>query len=185
MHKLILTTLLAVLALSVGCIRSLHPIYTEKDIVFEPGLIGQWAEDNSKEMWLFSKEGTNEYKLVYTDDKGKQGTFSASLLRIQGQMFLDFFPREPDQKGNEFYQFHLLPIHTFVSVKQIEPILQMSFPDPEWLEGHIADNPDAIKHEMLDDEIFLTASTKALQTFWLEHLDTEGAFGDPSNMKRR
>jgi hypothetical protein len=61
----------------------------------------------------------------------------------------------------------------------------MSFPDPDWLKKLVADNPKAIQHEKIDDEIILTASTKDLQTFWLKHLDTNGAFGEPSNMKRK
>ena len=184
MLKLRSMTLLGLLILSAGCIRSLHPIYTEKDTVFEPGLIGQWAEDDSGEIWAFSKEDTNEYKLVYTDEKGRQGVFSAHLLKIKENLFLDFFPEEPGLKMNGFYQFHLLPVHTFVHVKQIEPILQMSFPDPGWLKKHISADPGAIAHEKIEKEIILTAATKELQSFWLKHIDAEGAFGDPSNMKR-
>ena len=184
MRKLMSMTLLGMLILSVGCIRSLHPIYTEKDIVFEPGLIGQWAEDDSKEIWAFSQKGTNEYKLVY-GDKGEQGAFSAHLLKIKGKLFLDFFPEDPDLKENAFYRSHLLAVHTFVYVRQIAPTLQMSFPEPGWLKKLIADSPNAIMHEKIEDEIILTAGTKELQAFWLKHLETEGAFGDASNMKRK
>ena len=185
MRKLISITLLGVLVLSAGCIRSLHPIYTEKDIVFEPSLIGQWAEGDSKETWTFSREGTNAYLLVYTDDTGEKGAFSTRLLKIKENLFLDFFPEEPDLKENDFYQFHLLPVHTFVHVKQIEPTLQMAFPDPRWLKEHLADNPSAIRHEEIENGIILTAATRDLQAFWLKHLDAEGAFDDPSDMKRK
>jgi len=88
-------------------------------------------------------------------------------------------------KQNDFYKFHLLPVHTLAYVKRITPTLQMSFPDPGWLKKLIAANPGAIRHEKIDNEIVLTASTKELQTFWLKHLDTKGAFGDSSNMKRK
>ena len=159
MSKLISMTLLGVLILFAGCIRSLHPIYTEKDTVFEPSLIGQWADNDSKQIWAFSKESTNEYELIYTDDKGKQGAFSARLLKVKGKLFLDFFPEEPDLKENGFYQFHLLPVHTFAYVKQIEPTLQMAFPDSDWLEDYLADNPEAIRHEKIENEIILTAAT--------------------------
>jgi len=185
MRKLTSMTLFGVLLLSAGCIRSLHPIYTEKDIIFESSLVGRWAEDDQKETWTFSKEGTNAYTLVYADDKGKQGAFSAHLLRIKGELFLDFFPEEPDLKENDFYQFHLLPVHTFVHVKQIEPTLQMAFPDSDWLKKHLAEHPGAIRHEKIEDEIILTAATKDLQAFWLKHLDAEGVFGHPSDMKRQ
>ncbi len=184
MRKMISWTLLGILILCSGCIRSLHPIYTEEDLVLEPALIGQWSENDSKEVWTFSRKGTNSYTLVYTDDKGRQGRFRAHLAKLNGKLFLDLFPEEPELKENDLYKFHLLPVHTFLYVKQITPTLQMSFPDPDWLKKFIADNPKAIRHDKIDGEIILTASTKDLQAFWLKYLKTEGVFGDASNMKR-
>ena len=185
MRKIPAIILFAILTLCSGCIiLSLHPIYAEQDIVFEPGLIGQWSEDGSKEVWAFSKVGTDSYALLHTDDKGRQGRFSAHLAKIGGKLFLDLFPDDPGPEENEWYTYHLLPLHSFLQVVQIEPILQMRCPDLDWLERYIATNPDAIRHEKIDDEIILTASTKELQSFWLKHLDTEGAFGDPSDMRR-
>jgi hypothetical protein len=185
MRKIISMILLGFMILCSGCIRSLHPIYTEEDLVFESNLIGQWSEEDSKEVWTFSKKGVNGYTLVYTDDKGRQGRFSAHLAKLNGKLFLDLFPEEPELKENDLYMFHLLPVHTFLYVKQIEPTLQMSYPDPDWLKKLIAENPKAVKHEEIDDEIILTAGTKELQAFWLKHLKTEGVFEDTSNMKRR
>ena len=120
-----------------------------------------------------------------TDDDGRSGTFSAHLLRIKGELFLDFFPEKPDLKENPFYQAHLLPVHTFAHVKQIEPTLQMSFPAPDWLKKLIERDPGAIQHEIIEGQIILSASTEELQTFWVTHLATEGAFSGASNMKRQ
>lgn len=140
-----------ILLVSPGCIPlSLNPIYTEKDIVFEPGLIGQWAQDGSKETWAFSKRDTNEYDFVYTDEAGKRGRFSAHLVKIDGNLFLDFFPEERDVKENDFYEVHFIPAHSFAHVKQIEPTLQMRFPDPDWLEKLVTENPGAIQHGTID-----------------------------------
>ena len=185
MRKLSYILVFGFLMLSAGCIRSLHPMYTEKDIVFESSLIGQWAEDESAEVWDFSKEGTDKYRLVYTDDTGKLGTFDAHLLKIEGFLFIDVFPTKPDLKENDFYQSHLLSVHTFVYVKQIEPTLQLSFPNPDWLKDLLKEDPGAIEHEMINSEIVLSAPTEKLQAFWLKHLDKEGAFDDFSNMKRQ
>ncbi len=184
MRKLTSILLIGAFALSVGCVRSLYPIYTDNDLVFEPGLVGRWAEENSKATWAFSKASTNEYELVYTDDAGKQGTFSAHLARVGGKLFLDLFPAAAELKENDFYQFHLIRVHTFAYVRQIEPTLQMTFPDPEWLKNYVKDNPDSIRHETIENEVVLTAPTKELQNFWLKHTDTQGAFGDTSNMRR-
>ena len=171
--------------LLMGCIHSLHPLYTAEDLIFSPALVGRWSEDDSKETWEFSKKGEKEYRLVYTDDKGKAGTFVVHLLKIKGKMFLDLFPSEPDLKENLFYQVHLLPVHSFMYVKQIKPTLQMSMADGNWLEKLIEANPGAIRHEKIEDRIVLTASTKELQAFFLKHLATEDAFGELCDMKRR
>lgn len=175
----------AILTLSAGCVRSIHPLYTDQDVIFDPDLVGIWSEDNSKGTWDFSKQSKNQYQLVYTDDNGKSGTFVVHLVNIDGKRFLDLFPADPGIRQNDFYQFHLFPVHTFACVKQISPTLQMSFPEPDWLKKLIADDPEAIRHEKIDDEIILTAPTKMLQAFWLRHLDAEGAFGTPSDMKRK
>lgn len=151
--------ILGALMLNVGCIHSLHPIYTDEDIVFEPSLVGVW--EDGKETWAFSwMEDENAYKLVYTDNEGKPGRFTAHLVNIEGKLFLNFFPEEREVEENAFYQWHFVPFHSFAYVEQIEPTLKMRFPNGDWLEKHLKDNPDAIKHELYDGEmVVLTAST--------------------------
>lgn len=188
MRKRILATLILVLVfiMITGCIRSLHPIYTERDIVFEPSLIGRW-DDDGEAVWSFSKGAGNSYKLVITDDEGNRDPFVAYLVMIEERLFIDLLPEPQDseeQKVSDFYEFHFLPVHTFYYVKQIEPAFQMSAPDPDWLEKFLAEQPDAIQHEKIDNKIFLTAPTKDLQAFLIKHLHDEAAFGEPSNMKR-
>ena len=47
-----------ILLLLSGCIvRSLHPLYTDENVIFDTRLIGQWAEEGSKEIWEFSQQG--------------------------------------------------------------------------------------------------------------------------------
>jgi hypothetical protein len=52
--------------------------------------------------------------------------------------------------------------------------------DPNWLKGFVEKNPATIKHEIVDKDVVLTASTKELQSFLLRHLNTKGAFTDPN-----
>ena len=176
-----------ILLLLSGCIvRSLHPLYTEENVIFDARLIGQWAEEDSKEIWEFSQQDEQRYKCVVYEEDGEQSILVARLLEIKGKVFLDFFPTELDRQEGVFYQLHILPVHSFAYVKQIEPTLQISFPSSDWLQELLEKNPDAIRHEVLGkDDIVLSASTEALQTFWLAHLDTEGAFAELSDLQRK
>ena len=176
-----------ILLLLSGCIvRSLHPLYTDENVIFDARLIGQWTEEDSKEIWEFSQQGEQRYKCVVYEEDGEQSILVARLLEIKGKMFLDFFPTELDRQEGIFYQLHILPVHSFAYVKQIEPTLQISFPSSDWLQELLEKNPDAIRHEVLGkDDIILSAPTEALQTFWLAHLDTEGAFAELSNLQRK
>ena len=176
-----------ILLLLSGCIvRSLHPLYTDENVIFDTRLIGQWSEEGSKEIWEFSQQGEQQYKCVVYEEDGEQSILAVHLLNIKGKVFLDFFPTELDRQEGVFYQLHILPVHSFAYVKQIEPTLQISFPSSDWLQELLEKNPDAIRHEVLGkDDIILSASTEALQTFWLAHLDTKGAFAELSDLQRK
>ncbi|MFA6293543.1 MAG: hypothetical protein WC637_17285 [Victivallales bacterium] len=172
----------------VGCIPSLHPLYTENDLIFEKSLVGTWVDENPENTWTFSHSGEKEYKLICTED-GKPGEFSAHLLKIKNKMFIDLYPAEPELKtDNGFYKAHLIPADTFMLVKQIEPTLQMAFLNPNKLKEIIAKDPKAVKHEKLgkdDDRDIFTASPAELQDFIMKNIDTPDFFLDPSNLKRQ
>jgi hypothetical protein len=175
-----------------GCIvTSLQPLYTDKDLIFEPALAGAWTEEKpaddkttTKESWAFTKAGEKEYKFVYTDKDGKAGEFSAHLLKIGGTLFLDLFPDDPKLAQNDYYKMHLLPAHSFVRISQIEPVLKMSLLDEGWLKKFLKTNPDAISYEQIPDMVVLTAKPKALQRFLKGHLKTKGAFAEETVLKR-
>ena len=183
----LLIFLSGVLLLLSGCIvQSLHPLYTDENVIFDMRLIGQWAEEGSKEIWEFSRLDEKRYGCVVYVDEDEKGMLEARLLTIKGKMFLDFFPTEPDWPSGIFYQLHLMPVHTFAFVEQIEPTLQIRFPNIDWLQELLEKNPDAIRHEKRGNhDVILSASTEVLQTFWLAHIDTEGAFDKPIDLQRR
>ncbi len=167
-----------------SCVPSLHPIYTGEDLVFDPALVGAWSEEGSADTWTFSKSGEKEYNLVLVDDEGK-GEFVVHLAKVEGRLFLDLFPKEPDLKANDFYKSHLLRVHSFILVAKIQPTLQMAVLDPGWIKKFLQDHPDAIRHEEVNDDILLTAKPKELQAFLIKHEKTEGAFGEFSNFIRK
>ena len=54
-----------------GCVPSLNPLYTEEDLIFEPKLVGVWAENaEAKERWTFEQAGEKDYRVI--DRKSKR-----------------------------------------------------------------------------------------------------------------
>jgi hypothetical protein len=165
-----------------GCVPCLYPLYTDRDVIFDPALLGVWTEPDSKETWAFTRSAEREYQLVNTDKDGKKSNFLAHLLKIEGGMFLDLFAVKPaDLQDNDY----LLPLHTFIRIIEIDPRPRFSYLDPAWLKQFLEKNPASIRHERVNNEILLTASPPELQKFVLAHLKTDGAFSEPTDLKRK
>jgi len=162
-----------------GCLPSLHQLYTDETLVFEEGLVGKWRADESG-TWQFRQAGEKEYELRIYETEEELGRFEAHLVKIKGMMFLDLYPDSEFVKDlDDFYKWHLLAVHTFMKVDSIEPSLRLRIIDFDKVEDILEDNPDAIKHEVVDERIVLTAKTGQLQEFVVAHVDT--IFGDESD----
>lgn len=160
-----------------GCIFSLHPLYTEKDVIYSSDLVGQWTAGEGKAKWEFRTYMDDTYELVRTAKDGTEGRFWAVLLKVRGHMFLDLEPLNPREDLN------LMPVHTFYHVKQITPVLQIRTLVSN-LEEHSDVNLKDIRHEKQDKNVLLTAQPKELQEFLIKHLNTKDAFTNFRNMKR-
>ncbi len=170
--------------LLVGCVPSLHPLYTDKELIFEEKLLGAWTTENG-DQWVFEKTSDpNSYKLTISE-KEKKGEFIAHLVKIDNMLFLDLFPDEPKLEGaSDFYKLHLLPVHTFVKIEQIEPTLKMKIMDADKTKELLQNDPNLLKHELVEDRFVLTASTKNLQKFMKNQTNIEKVFGDVGELER-
>lgn len=184
MRNLKTAVVLVIILFLAGCVvPSLHPLFTEKDLVFDPALVGTWAEEDQEETWAFLKSGDNVYDLIHTAE-GLPVKYEAHLGRLGEFMFLDVYPGEPEVK-NDFYKLHLIPVHTFWRVWIEGDVLRIAMLDPDWLKGMIAQKKVKIAHERMEDGIILTASTQELQKFILQYAEDLKAFPDPTKFHRR
>jgi hypothetical protein len=176
---------LIVLGLFPGCVPSWNPLYTDKDLVFDPQLVGTWKGEDG-ETWKFEKSGDKKYKLVYVDSEGT-ATFAAHLLKINGRQFLDLFLHESageEIKLNSLAKATLVPAHLFLRVDEIGSSLKMAAVNPTWLEEHLEANPKATPHLKQEDRVIFTGTPLELQAFVLQHAEGEALFGDPFTLKR-
>ena len=166
-----------------ACVPSLHELYTEKDVIFEPALLGEWVEakpqSESAPTLTFIKTADKEYELVSAGEKERL-SYVAHLVKLGDKVFLDV-------KDAPSVDCHTLavPIHMFFLVSQTEPTLRMWDFNDKWLEKFLEKNPAALNHESVDRDMILTASTKELQRFVLRHLNTKDAFTDPIDYVRK
>ncbi len=152
-----------------GCVPSLHPLFTDEEIIFDANLVGVWSEPNSKDSWEFKPVvNSKKYEFIYTDDKGKSGKFDACLGKLGSNMFLDIYPGDPNIMGNDFYKAHLIGVHSFMKVEPTKDTLKLRIMNPDNVEKLLKSDPNIIKHEQTD-RLVLTASTKELQAFILTY----------------
>ena len=189
-------------ALLGGCIpvMSLHPLYNKEDVVFEKNLLGIWVDDSNETTWEFKRvvdesdstykfkrpnESEKAYELVfYNNEDGIKGSFFAHLVKLENRLFLDVYPSQlpcakPDPNEDWVYNiFFLVPVHTFIKIESIEPQLKMRLTDDDEMEKLLKEDPNAVKYELADDKLILTASTKELQAFVLKYADDSRVFSD-------
>ena len=97
----IISSIVLILVLGLtGCfVLSVHPLYFEKDLVFESGLLGTWGEKTHEkdlsELWIFEKTGDKSYRLTIRDEEDGEGMFEAHLLKLGDHLFMDLYPEEP------------------------------------------------------------------------------------------
>ncbi len=185
--------ILAIIAIFLsGClVRSIHPLYTEKDLILVPEIVGKWLNKDGDEYIFIKKEKGKSYSFIHINKKnvGKMAPVNdtaymdAHFLKLGGQIFMDLFPGDNEQmdKLQTTLAFHLVGIHSFYKILIVDGKPQIQEMDDEWLEKMIKSKRIRIKHERLqsDDGIVLTASTKELQKFMTKYANEEKAFKKP------
>lgn len=182
-------------------VPSLHPLYTEKDLIFNPAILGKWYS-NEELVWEFTKVADKEYKLIWTfSDNGEinKSAFIAHLVKIGEIIFLDLFPALPECPQGVLSRELILPVHTFLLIRETEPTLKVGLLDSEGLVKFLNENPKAIKHEKVDIQkwkkyrtfdadgnyIVLTASTEELKKFFIKHWKDAFPVDEKDGLKRK
>ncbi|RFM33409.1 hypothetical protein [Chitinophaga silvisoli] len=189
-----------------GCIASLHPLYTGKDLVFDKRLLGTWHTSDPNETWNLQnllesqhsqfkepKEGKekdifqsslinkNSYLLTYTEN-GAKAEFMFNLVKLGDHFFVDLFPLDLHEK-NELLKNHYLPVHSYAKIKIENNGFEMCSLNSELIYELLNKNKIRIKHESLEFENVITASTEELQKFIVKFADNKDFFKDPVKFK--
>jgi hypothetical protein len=171
----------------VGCVPSLHELYTEDTVVYDPAILGHWQQDETT--WAISGDpNAKSYTIVIVEQDDKRGTLESKLdgrlVELDGKRYLDIFPnKDVTLNVGNWFQAGLLRAHLFLKQDLKDGTLQLAAMNPETFKKLVEQKPDIVKHEETQDTIVLTASPKELQAFIKKYGATEKFFGDPMELK--
>ena len=189
-----------------GCLTTLHPIFTEKDLAYEPKLIGTWNTENqgNKVKVIISNLATESsielpgnissikqkgYLISYHYENGTTSErYIAFLARIGKHLYFDYYPatkKEELKMIDEFFGAHFVKMHTSYRVKILnEGSFELSQLAEGYVERLIEEKKIRISHEAFgyDDGhegyngIVITASTSELQQYLIKYSDEPHAY---------
>jgi len=179
-----LAAVCAAAAVMFGCVPSLQPLATEEEWVVEPKLVGTWVTPDSQLSLTFEKADNNTYTVVATEGKSHVTKLVAGLIRLDDNLFCDTTVKDVDLQG-DLAKFHLLPVHLFTKITLANDTLTYATLNFDWLKKLREERKLALRHEMMNDGIVLTAPTKELQEFLRKHAGHPDAFQPPTALNRK
>lgn len=181
MRHLKILAVLGILLFVSGCVvSSLHPLFTEKDLVFDKALLGTWTAAGEDDTLTFEDGGEKTYDLIYTAE-GPKVRYKAYLVQLGKFRFLEIYP----EISEDYDAYHFIPAHTFWKIWLDDGILHINGLAHDWLKKMIEQKKIEISHELLDDRIILTASTDELQKFVLKYAEDTSAFSIAEEFHRQ
>jgi hypothetical protein len=177
-----------------GCLlTSFNPFYKEENLEANNLLPGEWINKNSLLTFSQLEKG---YLLNYKDCKDPYNApndystctmadFTVHLMKLGGNYYMDFYPRNFVNSDNLFLNLHIRPTHSLAKVKIEKDQLEFRLVSFNWTTGYIENKKGKLSHMKIDDIITLTGTTDELQSFILKNQNEPGFFDDPIVVKRK
>lgn len=181
-----------------SCLTTLHPIFTEKDLAYDPKLIGIWnvEREGNKERVTISNLATENsvelpgnissikqkgYLISYQhEDSEIPDRYIAFLSRIGKYLYFDYYPayKKQDQYIDEFFGVHMVKMHTAYRVEILnDGSFELSQLDGSYINNLIDQKKIRISHETgADGNVVITATTSELQQYLIKYSDEPEAY---------
>jgi hypothetical protein len=163
----------AALALA-GCssLVSLHPFVTDEQAVFDPALVGIWAEPGKDELYIIRQDGKG-YTIRRVHDTETEA-FTAKLYRVENLRILDVASANDDP-----FQ---IPVHTPLRIWIDGGTLRFAMLDSDWLKKN-ARKQLAIQN--VGDRALITAAPDAVMHFLFAYGAGDDSYGKPTSLERQ
>lgn len=114
------------------------------------------------------------YKLTVTEENGSELAYTAHLVEIGGDLFMDLYPIT--NYNSKDFSDNYFPVHTFYKVEISEDTFTMIHFDLDKLNDLFKSNLIRLRHENVDGTILITAQPKELQKFINKYAEDESVF---------
>lgn len=143
------------------------------------------TNDNGAKYTLKNKVLHDYYIMSLGTDADKEKEYKiAQLTKIGGSYFLDISEEQDEDEDEEYGFFDFLHPnilgHTIVKIDFDGENVKLYEFDADYVETLIKEKRIRLKHEMVNDQIVLTASTEQLRAFLKKYGDDKRLFSDPN-----
>lgn len=161
-----------------GCVPSLQPYYTAKDLVWDQALVGEWVAPKDGDWLVVRRAGEKQYEVRMKPSPEDPAVFEARLLELGDMRFVDLYPAKP-------HLSHTIAVHSVYKLERRGDTLRLAGLDESWLKKMIRDGKLQIAHELVDNDLLLTAPTARLQELITRYAGDVQAFPGPQEYRRK
>jgi hypothetical protein len=165
---------------------SVHPLYTDQDVVVEPALEGTWSRGSAgNEKLLFQKSGVSEYSLaIFSPETRVSQNYDVHLVRLGNQLFMDLIFRDQAIDGAKLADpFGSVPAHVIVKLKISGDDLAYATLEDDALQRQSLSGGAALDYQMTSGSLLVRTPTDALRSYISAH--AEDAFSDFEHLQRK
>jgi len=184
-----------------GCLTTLHPIFTEKDLVFDPRLTGNWKKTKDGSTATYRQANRNDLeelspslkrnaaRIFIREEKDALGnvksTFYAFMVKLGKYYYMDYYPSgiDKNESVDEFFAAHYVAMHSIYRIRFTDNLsFDIQQLDAGYLEKLIRNKQVRIRHEVTDDgDYLITAPTEELQQYLIKYSDVPEAYSNDNS----
>ena len=139
----------AVALLLAGCVvSSVYPFYNQKDLIFDPSLLGKWdSTESTNEYIQFLESKDSNYLISMKMSADETNWIDGHLFQLKGQQFLD----QQIIMTNACVGFGFVREHFICKIDNETNSLHVSWLSLDWLTDLLKKDNGAIRHIVVYD----------------------------------
>ncbi len=170
------------LAAAPGClVLSLHPVYEDEAIGFDPALVGAWQDTEDRASMTIERGEWKSYRVHYVHPI-EAGDLTAYLTAIDDTRYLDLMPARGEDRGA-----FLIPVHLILRVRLEGDRLELTPLSYDWFFDrlHAGRGVPGLDAALDQKENALVVSPAARLRAWLRRQPGDGpTFGAAAVFER-